>query len=66
VDEVVDIQEIYYDRKRKYIMRRTTKKRSLTLDSAIPITREEKKNTKTFELINTGMVIIDAMLDREK
>jgi hypothetical protein len=41
VDEVVDIQEITYDRKRKSIMKRTTKKRRLTLDSSILITTEE-------------------------
>jgi DNA-directed RNA polymerase subunit E'/Rpb7 len=42
VDEVADIQEITYDRKRKSIMKRTTKKRRLTLDSSILITIEEK------------------------
>jgi hypothetical protein len=38
VDEVVDIQAISYDRKRKSIMKRTTKKRRLTLDRSILIT----------------------------
>jgi hypothetical protein len=38
----LDIQEIAYDRKRKSIMKRTTKKRRLTLDSSILITMEEK------------------------
>jgi hypothetical protein len=42
VDEVVDIQEISYDWKRKSIMKRTTKKRNLTLDSSILINTEEK------------------------
>jgi hypothetical protein len=55
IDEVVDIQVISYDRKRKSIMRRTTKKRRLTLDSSILITTEEKllntENVKTSELI---------------
>jgi hypothetical protein len=41
MDEVSDIQAISYDRKRKSIMRRTTKNRRLTLDSAILITTEE-------------------------
>jgi hypothetical protein len=55
VDEVTDIQEIAYDRKRKSIMKRTTKKRRLTLDSSILITTEEKlistEHAKTSELI---------------
>jgi hypothetical protein len=38
VDEVTDIQSITYDRKRKAIMNRTTKKRRITLDSLILIT----------------------------
>ena len=70
VDEVVDIQEITFDRKRKSIMKRTTKKRRLTLDSSILITTEEKllntKHTKTSELIGVGMAIKDATLDRER
>jgi hypothetical protein len=46
MDEVVDIQVISYDRKRKSIMRRTTKKRRLTLDSVILITIEESCSTQ--------------------
>jgi hypothetical protein len=38
VDEVADIQEISYDRKRKVVMRRTIKKRKLMLDSTLFIT----------------------------
>jgi hypothetical protein len=61
---------ITYDRKRKAIMRRTTKKRRLTLDSSILITTEEKllntEHTKTSELIGVGMAITDATLDRAK
>ena len=38
VDEVIDIQVIAYDRKRKVVMRRTTKKMRLTLDSTLLIT----------------------------
>ena len=41
VDEVVDIQEISYDKKRKAMMRRTIKKRKLTLDNTLLITTEE-------------------------
>jgi hypothetical protein len=70
VDEVTDIQEITYDRKRKSIMKRTIKKRRLTLDSSIIITMEEKllsiEHAKTSELIGAGMDITDATLDRER
>jgi hypothetical protein len=41
VDEVVDIQAIAYDRKRKAIMNKTTKKRRLTIDISILITMRE-------------------------
>jgi DNA repair ATPase RecN len=70
VDEVSDIQAITYDRKRKVVMRRTTKKRRLTLDSTLLITTKETllntENAKTTELIGVGMAITDATLDREK
>jgi hypothetical protein len=36
MDEVTDIQAIIYDQKRKSIMKRTTKKRRITLDSLHP------------------------------
>jgi hypothetical protein len=62
---------ISYDRKRpKDIMRRTTKKIRLTLDSLILITTKEKllntEKTKKSTLIGVGMVITDATLDRAK
>jgi hypothetical protein len=38
VDEVANIQAFSYDQKRKDIMKRTTKKRRLTLDNSILIT----------------------------
>jgi hypothetical protein len=70
VDEVVDIQAISYDWKRKSIVKRTTKKRRLTMDHSILITIEEKmintEHAKTFELISAGMEITYATLDREK
>jgi hypothetical protein len=70
VDEIVDIQVITYDRKRKVVMRRTTKKRRLTLDNTLLITTEETlfdtENAKMTELIGAGMAITDATLDREK
>jgi hypothetical protein len=70
VDEVVDIQSIAYEQKRKAIMKRTTKKRMITLDSSILITTEEKlfktKHAKTSELIDAGMAITDATLDRAR
>ena len=51
-------------------MKRTTKKRTLTLDNSILITTEEKlinmENAKTSELIDIGMEIINATLDKVK
>ena len=61
---------IAYDRKRKSSMKRTTKKRRLTLDRSILITTEEKllstEHAKTSKLINARMAITDAMLDRAR
>jgi hypothetical protein len=51
-------------------MKRTTNKRRLALDSLILITTEEKlisrEHAKMSELIDTGMAITDASLDRER
>jgi hypothetical protein len=70
MDEVPDIQAITYDRKSKSIMKRTTKKRRLTLDNSILITTEGKlistEHAKTSELIDAGMEITDATLDRAR
>jgi hypothetical protein len=48
----------------------TTKKRRITLEFSILITIEEKlisiDHAKTSELINVGMVITDATLDRAR
>jgi hypothetical protein len=70
VDEVTDIQAIAYDRKRKAIVKRTTKKRRLTLDSSILITTKEKlistEHAKMSEIIGAGMEITNATLDRER
>jgi hypothetical protein len=70
VDEFVDIQAISYEWKRKYIMKRTTKKRRITLDHSILITTEEKlvntEHAMTSKLISAGMEITDATLDRVK
>jgi len=70
MDEVADIQEITYNRKRKTIVKRTTRKRSLTLDSSILITTEEKlintEHANKSELINGGMEITYSTLDRER
>jgi hypothetical protein len=70
VDEVADIYAISYDRKRKAIIQRTTKKRRITLDHSILITTEENlintENARTSELLGVGMAISDATLDRAK
>jgi hypothetical protein len=70
MDEVADIQAIFYDQKRKYIMNRTTKKRRITLYHSILITTEEKlintEHAKTSELIDSGMEITNSTLEKEK
>jgi hypothetical protein len=71
VDEVANIHAIAYDRKRKAIAHKTTKKRRITLYCSILITILEEhlintKHAKTFELIDAGMEITDATLDRAK
>jgi hypothetical protein len=67
MDEVIDIQAISYERKRKSIMWRTTKKRRLTLDSTLLITTEEtllnRENAKTTKLISAGIAITDTTLE---
>jgi hypothetical protein len=70
IDEVVDVQAIAYDRKRQVVVKRTSKKRRLTLDSAVMITTEETlfdaKQSKVSELLGVGMAISSATIDREK
>jgi hypothetical protein len=70
MDEVVDVKSISYDQKRKTIMKRTTKKRRLTLDHSILIDTKEKlintEHAKTSKLIGIGMTITDSTLDRAK
>jgi hypothetical protein len=70
VDEVVDIQAIAYDRKRKVMMKRTVRKRKLMLDNTLFITTEEMlfdtESTRMTEIIRAGMAITNATLDREK
>jgi hypothetical protein len=70
VDKFANIHAISYDWKRKAIVYRTTNKSMITLDLSILIKIEEKlinrEHAKTSELINTGMEIIDATLDKEK
>jgi hypothetical protein len=70
IDEVIYIQEISYDRKKKTVMRRIVKKRKLTLDSTFLITIEDTlfniEKAKMTELIGVGMAITDATLDMEK
>jgi hypothetical protein len=70
VDEVTDIQAISYDRNRKDIMKRTTKKIRLMLDRSILITTKEKllstEHAKKYDLIDTQIAITDATLNREQ
>jgi hypothetical protein len=68
--EAVDIHAIAYDRKRKVVMKRTIRKKKLTLDSTLFITTEETlfdtKSAKMIDLIGARMTITDATLDRAK
>jgi hypothetical protein len=68
IDEINDIRAIDYDRKRKFVMRRVTKKRRLMLNSKLLVTIEEMlldtKNSKINELIGEGMDITNATLDK--
>jgi hypothetical protein len=41
VDEVVDVQAISYDKKRKAVMKRTVKRRRFTLDSTMFVTTKK-------------------------
>jgi hypothetical protein len=70
MDEVADIHAIAYDRKRKAIIQRTTKKRRITLYHSILITTKEHLintgHAKTYELIGVGMKITNSTLDRAK
>jgi hypothetical protein len=70
MDEFIDIHAISYDWKRKSIVKRTTKRRRITLDSSILITTEETlmntEHAKTSKLISIVMEIIDSTLDKEK
>jgi hypothetical protein len=51
-------------------MKRTTKKRRITLDSSILITIEDKlfstEHAKTSEVIDAGMAITNSTLDRAR
>jgi hypothetical protein len=70
IDEVVDIHDNSYDRKRKAMMKTIVRKRNLTLDNTLFIITEETlfdtKNTRMTELIRVGMAITDATLVKEK
>jgi DNA repair ATPase RecN len=70
MDKVANIHAIAYDRKRKDIVQRTTKKRRITLDHSILITIEENliniENSRTSKLISVGRAISDTILDKDK
>jgi hypothetical protein len=65
-----NIHTISYDRRRKAIIQRTTKKRRISLDRSILITTEEDfinmQNARTSKIIDVGRAISDATLDRER
>jgi hypothetical protein len=55
VDEIVDIHAITYDRKSKFVMRRTTNKKRLMLNSTLLITIEETLlNIENAKIVGCG------------
>jgi len=66
VNEVVEVQAISYDRKRKMVVKRISKKRRLTLDNDVVVTMKENlfdtKKAKVNKLLGEWMAIIDAPL----
>jgi hypothetical protein len=70
INEVDDIKSIAYDRKIQVLVRITSRKRNLTLDSAMVITIEENlldsKNAKLHELLGEGMTISHATIEKDK
>jgi hypothetical protein len=70
VEEVEDIYVIFYDRKINPIVKRTTKKRRITLYCSILIIIEENLinivDARKLELLSVGMELSDATLDRDK
>jgi len=67
VYEVVDVQEIYYDKKRKVVVRRTKNKRRLTLDNVVIISMEETLlDARNSNLLGVGMAISSATIERER
>jgi hypothetical protein len=70
MDKVADIYVISYDRKRKAIIQRNTKKSRIMLDRNILITTEENlintENARTLELLGMGMAISEATRGKSK
>jgi hypothetical protein len=69
-DEVANVKVIAYNKKRQVVVKRTSNKRRLTLDSAMVISTEETlfgaKLSKVSELLEARMDISSATIDREK
>jgi hypothetical protein len=70
VDEVADVHAITYDRKRQVVVKRTNKKRRLTLDNVVMITTEETlldaRRSKVSKLLGARMAISSGTIDRVK
>jgi hypothetical protein len=70
IDEVADIYAISYDQKRKDIIKRTAKKRRITMDQSIIVITGDKlidtADTCTSELIGVGKSLSEATWDRTK
>jgi hypothetical protein len=68
VDEVVDLELFSYDKKHKSIVKRTHRKRKVTLDNGVVSTTEEviidTKKAKESQLYSTGLAISHASYDK--
>jgi hypothetical protein len=68
VEEVANLESFAYDRKRRSIVKRTQRKRKITLDNSVLCTFEEviinTKKEKMSQLFSVGLVISHASLDK--
>jgi hypothetical protein len=68
VEDVVDLESFSYDKKKKSIVKRTHRKRKVTLDSGVLSTTEEviidTKKDKMSQLYSIGLAISHASYDK--
>jgi hypothetical protein len=70
LDEVVDIEAIAYEHKIQLVVKRTTRKRNITLDNTMFITTEEtlldSEKYKVSKILGEGVAISQSTIDRAK